>query len=335
MRMWHSHQESIMSNYSIGVDLGGTKILAGVVNTETGEVIDSSKKRTKKELGRDIVIQRIIENTEKAICKAGIPITQISSIGIGAAGQVDRTNGVLIAAPNLDCYDVQLKAILENHFNIPVYVGNDVEVATIGEMKFGSGVGYDNFVCIFVGTGIGSGIVHNGEIYQGFTGTAGEIGHIVVDSGGRSCSCGGNGCLEAYASRTAMEKKILSALKKGHKSVVTELVKEGGALRSKHIKQALDEGDDIVMNCVTEAAEYLSSGLATIINFYNPQLIILGGGLINAVDYFYDLTVRKTIAKSLPTPSANVKITKAALEDNSGIVGGALLQKIYSEKFGL
>ena len=322
-----------MSDYSIGIDLGGTKILAGVVDTDTGRVIDSAKKRTKSERGRDVVIQRIIESTEKAICKAQIPVSKISSIGIGAAGQVDRRNGILIAAPNLECYDVELKDILEDHFKIPVYVGNDVEVATLGEMKFGSGVGYTNFVCIFVGTGVGSGIVQNGEIYQGFTGTAGEIGHIIVDSGGRLCTCGGHGCLEAYASRTAIEQKILASLKKGHQSVISEIIKESSTIRSKHIKFALEEKDDIVMNCITEAAEYLSSGLATIINFYNPQLIILGGGLIEAVDFFYEMSVRKAIAKSLPTPARNVKITKASLEDFSGVIGAALLQQIYKDKF--
>ena len=114
-----------MSNYSIGVDLGGTKILAGVVNTDTGAIIDSAKKRTKKERGKDIIIQKTIESIEKSICKAQIPISQISSIGIGAAGQVDREKGILIAAPNLDCYDIELKDILENHFNIPVYIKED------------------------------------------------------------------------------------------------------------------------------------------------------------------------------------------------------------------
>jgi glucokinase len=319
-----------MKNFAIGVDLGGTKIMAGVINTQTGEVIGYAKKKTKKERGSDIIIQRIIETIEKAICIAQIPISEISSIGIGAAGQVNRESGILIAAPNLECFDVELKNILENHFNLPVYVGNDVEVATIGEMKFGSGVGFDNFVCIFVGTGVGSGIVQNGKILLGATGTAGEIGHIIVDSGGRPCQCGGNGCLEAYASRTAIEKKILGSIKKGHYSVISEYIKEDGSIRSRHIKQALDEGDEIVVNCITEASEYLSSGLATIINFLNPQLIILGGGLIEAVDYFYDISVKKAVAKALPTPSSNIKITKSALGDFSGIIGAGLLEQIYS-----
>ena len=315
-----------MDNYSIGIDLGGTKILAGIVDTDKGVVIDTAKKRTKK-LGSDFIVQRIIETVEKAICKAQIPLSQISSIGIGAAGQVDRKNGILISAPNLNCFDVELKKIIEEQFNIPTYVGNDVEVATLGEMKFGSGVGYKNFVCIFVGTGIGSGIVCEGKHLKGLTGTAGEIGHIIVDSGGRLCGCGGHGCLEAYASRTAIEKKILGAMKKGHKSIISESIKEGGVIRSKDISEAIDAGDDIVFNCITEASEYLSSGLASIINFYNPELIILGGGLMEAVDFFYESTVKKTFAKALAVPAAKTKIVKTQLKDFSGIVGAATLHQ--------
>jgi len=319
-----------MGKYSIGVDLGGTKIMAGVINTETGEVMGHAKKRTKKERGSEIIVQRIIETVEKAICIAGIPMAEIDTIGVGAAGQVDRERGVLIASPNLDCYDIELKGILESHFKIPVYVGNDVEVATLGEMKFGSGVGYDNFVCIFVGTGIGSGIVQNGKIVHGATGTAGEIGHIIVDSGGRPCACGSNGCLEAYASRSAIEQKIKAALKRGHKSLVADVIKDGGAISSSDIQEALAEGDDIVLNCITEAAEYLSSGLASVINFLNPQVIILGGGLIEAVDFFFDITAKKALAKALPTPSNEIQIKKAALGDFSGIVGAAMLKKVYN-----
>ena len=320
-----------MSNYSIGVDLGGTKILAGIVDTENGQVIDSAKKRTKK-LGSDFIVQRIIEAVEKVLCKAQIPVSQISSIGIGAAGQVDRKNGVLISAPNLNCFDVQLKKILEDHFNVKTYVGNDVEVATLGEMKFGSGVGYKNFVCIFVGTGIGSGIVCDGKILKGATGTAGEIGHIIVHSGGRLCGCGGHGCLEAYASRTAIEKKILGAMKKGHKSIIADCIKESGVIRSKDISNAIDANDEVVFDCITEASEYLSSGLASIINFYNPELIILGGGLIEAVDFFYESTVKKTSVKALAIPGANTKIVKTQLKDFSGVVGAALLYQEYSEQ---
>lgn len=314
-----------MKKYSIGIDLGGTKILAGIINTETGEVMASAKKKTQKD--SDSITDTIIQAAEKALAEAKIDISEVSSIGIGAAGQIDRENGVLISAPNLGCYNVELRKILKKHFKIPVFVGNDVEVATIGEITFGNGVGYKNLVCIFVGTGVGSGIVNNGIIYKGSSGTAGEIGHMIVHSGGRLCGCGEHGCLEAYASRTAVEKMITGALKKGQKSAISSLMDESGRLKSSHIKRALELNDDVVFYAVTQAAEYLSSGIASVINFYNPEIIILGGGLIEAVDLFYNMTITKARAKSLSVPSEKIQIVRTKLKDFSGVIGAGLLEK--------
>ena len=319
-----------MKKYSVGVDLGGTKILAGIVNTETGEIIASAKKRTRKEPESSIT-GNLLKTIKKVIQEANISPAELSSIGVGAAGQIDRENGVLIAAPNLNCYDLKIKDIVETHFNIPTFVGNDVEVATIGEITFGNGVGYKNLVCIFVGTGIGSGIVCNGELHRGVTGTAGEIGHIIVATGGRPCACGENGCLEAYASRTAIEKRITGIIKKGHPSVITELLHSNKIIKSKYISKAIELKDEVVLNVITEATEYLSSGLATVINFYNPEIIILGGGLVEAVDFFYDITIRKTKTKALAIPGGGTKIMRTGLKDYSGLVGAALLEKYYSK----
>ena len=319
-----------MEKYAIGIDLGGTKIIAGIVNIQTGEVLYSLKKKTKKEKGADVIAAKVCNAVEELISTSSISKDEIASIGIGLAGQVDRKNGILISAPNLDCFNMNFKKNLEEKFNISTFIGNDVEVATLGEFKFGAGKNKNNFVCIFVGTGVGSGIVINKKIYHGATGTAGEIGHIVVASGGRACGCGGNGCLEAYASRTAIEQRIRGAIKKGHKSVITDFVKDDGLIRSKHLKKAIELNDEVVLSCLTEAAEYLSSGIASVINFFNPELIIIGGGLIEAVDFFFDMTKNKAIEKSLPTPSECVKIEKTKLGDFSGVVGAALL-KTYRE----
>jgi len=321
-----------MEKYSIGIDLGGTKILAGLVDVQTGEVVCSTKKKTKKERGPEAIIKRITNLINELLEISGVALEDIKSIGLGIAGQVDRENGILLAAPNLDCKDVDFKSILEDKFHKPVLIGNDVEVATIGELLFGAGKNHNNFVCVFVGTGVGSGIVLDGKLYTGFSGTAGEIGHIIVDSGGRACGCGANGCLEAYASRTAIEQIIKGSIKKGRKSIITDYIKSDGVIRSKFIKMAFDEKDEVVLNCLTEAAEYLSSGLASVINFLNPEMIIMGGGLINAIDSFFDLTKRITIAKCLPTPSKNIKIEKTKLGDFSGVVGAALLDTYRNNK---
>ncbi len=316
-----------MKKYSIGIDLGGTKILAGVVEKSTGKVLFEVKNKTKKEKGNKKVGSKIIETLNELFSASDIKKDEISSIGIGLAGQVEREQGVLINAVNLECKDLHIKEILEKEFNIPVYVGNDVEVATFGELNFGAGREHKDIVCIFVGTGIGSSIVKDGKIHLGASQSAGEIGHIIVDLNGRACACGGNGCLEAYASRSAIESRILGAVKKGRKSIITELCEGKNSISSKHIKKSLDAHDEVVTQYVNEAIDYLSGGIASVINFYNPELIILGGGLIQSVDEFYLKTIKKARAKALPTPALSIEFKKAALGDYSGVVGAALLEK--------
>lgn len=316
-----------MKKYSIGIDLGGTKILIGLVEKESGKVVSHIKKKTKKEKGPENIVRKMVEGVEELLEESGKSFTEISSIGIGSAGQIDRKNGIIIGAPNLDCYNLNLKEILQNKFNIPVFVGNDVEVATIGEQKFGAGKGCADFVCVFVGTGIGSAIVKNGHIIYGATGTAGELGHIIVDLNGRPCACGAHGCLEAYASRSAIETRIEGALKKGRKSCISEYLEEGKAITSSMIRKSIEREDELVTQCVSEASEYLSGGLASVINLINPELIILGGGLIEAVDYFYKQTIKKAKSKSLPVPAEKIRFSKTILGDYSGVIGTALLDE--------
>lgn len=315
-----------MKKYSIGIDLGGTKILIALVDRNTGEVLEHVKKKTKKDKGPKNIIRKMLEGIEELIENSGKTFDEISSIGVGAAGQIDRKNGVIIAAANLDCYDLNLKKILTEKFDIPVYVGNDVEIATIGEQKFGAGKDCNDFVCVFVGTGVGSAIVKDGKIIIGATGTAGEIGHIIVDLNGRQCSCGAHGCLETYASRSAIERRIEGALKKGRKSCILDYLETGKSITSSMIQKSIEREDELVLQCVTEASEYLSGGIASIINFINPELIILGGGLIEAVDYFYQKTIKKAKAKSLPVPAEKIQFKKAMLGDYSGVIGAAFLE---------
>lgn len=316
-----------MKKYSVGIDLGGTKILIALVDKQTGEILHHVKKKTKKQKGPENIMKKMIEGIEELLEESRISVEEISSIGVGAAGQIDRKNGILIGAPNLDCFNLNIKNILEKHFNLPVYLGNDVEIAAIGEMKFGSGKGCKDFVCIFVGTGVGSCIVKNGAIIYGATGTAGEIGHIIVDLNGRQCACGAHGCLEAYASRSAIETRIEGALKKGRKSCIQDYLEPGKSITSSMIQKSIEREDELVLQCVTEASEYLSGGIASIINFINPELVILGGGLIEAVDYFYQKTIKKAKSKSLPVPAEKIKFTKAMLGDYSGVTGAAFLEE--------
>lgn len=316
--------------YALGIDLGGTKTLAAVVDITSGEVVGSARKRTRAERGQDFVSQRTIELATAAINAANLsPDDPILAIGVGAAGQVDRKDGVVVDAPNLGVHNMPLGSVLGKQFDKPVYVGNDVEVAAQGENIFGSGHGYNNFVCIFIGTGIGSGIVQNGHLYTGSTGTAGEVGHTIIEANGRICGCGGRGCLEAYASRTAITRAIMAEIHHGRPSILADdaarQLRQGETvIRSGILANAIQQKDELTIEIIEEAGDYLGRALGSILNFYNPDCIILGGGVIEAVDLLFETAVHRARTSALAAPS-KTPILRAKLGDFSGVVGAACL----------
>jgi glucokinase len=228
--------------------------------------------------------------------------------------------------------NVKLADIINDHLGIPARLFNDVEAAAAGEASFGAGQGKKDFVVVFVGTGIGGAIYRNGQPYGGATHTAGELGHMVVDVNGRLCGCGGFGHLEAYASRTAIVRSILAGMHAGRESMLRDIATQinpndpgGSGIRSKALAQAIDAGDALTHEVLLLAADYLAAGLASIINFYNPRLIILGGGLVEAVEIFFTAVCSKTRNAALQVPRQHIEIVRTALGDNSGIVGAAVL----------
>lgn len=315
------------ARYALGIDVGGTKIYAGVINTETGEVVATSRKRTHPERGVDFFTQRLLVVAQDALSAAKLPKgATIAGIGVGIAGQVDRARGILLFSPNLaqGLRNLPLADVLRKQFDVPVLIGNDVEAATYGESRFGAGRDYDDFVCVFVGTGIGSAIMQGGQIRRGATGTAGEIGHTVVQYGGRLCGCGGRGHLEAYASRSAVTRVLRAELHRGRSSKLTELLRDGSEeIRSKMIARCIEDGDSLVTETVIEAADFLGAGLGSLATFYNPQCIVLGGGLIEATPLMLERATLRAHEAALPTATRSLKITKTELGDNSGIVGAA------------
>ena len=198
-----------MTSLAIGVDFGGTKIACGVVDTKTGRLTGTAKKKTRILDDEKDVWDRLRSAIDELLADTDINIKDTLGIGIGTAGMIDRHKGILLAAPNLGVSHVPIAEPISKHYGVPCRVGNDLEVATLGELEFGAGRKCQSFVCIFVGTGIGSGIIYDGKPYLGATGTAGEIGHTIIVPDGRKCGCGSSGCLETYASRTAIAKEIL------------------------------------------------------------------------------------------------------------------------------
>ncbi len=311
--------------YAVGIDFGGTKVLAGVVEMSSGRIIGTSKKKTRNPNEQDIN-KRLTSVVDEAMAEAGIGTKDLSGIGIGAAGMVNREKGVLLNAVNLGLSELPLTEPLSQYYGVQAKLGNDVEVATLGEMRFGAGKGCDHFVCIFVGTGIGSGVVVDGKILRGASGTAGEIGHTVLYPYGRLCGCGAHGCLEAYASRSAIAKIVAHEVSRGHQSHVQDKIDHTkGILRSKAISQALESGDPLVTRAVIEAARFMGLGLASVINFFNPKKIILGGGLVEASDMYFKIACEEAHHRCLHIARKKLEIVRAGLGDHSGIVGAAML----------
>jgi glucokinase len=321
--------------FALGIDYGGTKVLAAVIDLDDGKVAGSAKKKSNPSDGPDELMGRLYEAADGAIREAKLGKKHgIVGVGVGIAGQVDTAHGVLLGAPNLSQATVNLPMakLLRERYGVPAALRNDVQIAALGEARFGAGNDVADFLCIFVGTGVGGALVRDGNLVSGASGTAGEIGHLVIHANGRLCGCGGRGHLEAYASRTAITKSILGDLKRGRPSSLLKTLPElkedepgGTALRSGVLAQAVDEGDDLVIEAIEDAGRYLGYGIASAINLLNPSRVVLGGGVIEAVGQLFQVAEWRALREALPAAVRNVKIVKAGLGDFSGVVGAAIL----------
>lgn len=323
-------------SYGLGIDFGGTKILAGVVDLGTGKVLATAKKRTKTASGAEVLLGRLCEAADDALAAAKLPKgAAVTSAGVAAAGQVDPDTGVLVDAPNLGgLSDLAIGPTLERRLEIPVRLGNDVQGAALGELRFGAGKGMERGICVFVGTGVGGALVAEGELERGPTNTAGEIGHMTIAAYGRHCGCGGRGHLEAYASRTAITRVLVEEIRRGRPSVLGALLTEEGfdegapggtAIRSGVLAKAVAEKDELVLETIHDAARYLGLGLASAINLYNPGRIIIGGGVVEAVPLLFEIAAPIARREALAIPGRAVKLVPSKLGDNAGVVGAALL----------
>jgi len=317
------------AEYVVGVDLGGTKILAGIFNSAL-ECIGTAKISTKPQRGAENVIERIDRCVRDAVDEADLSIKQVAGVGIGAPGAVDFASGTVIFAPNLEGWkDVALKKELEKHINVPVFVENDGNISALGvhvaELKGKP----RTMVGIFVGTGIGGGLIINGEPYSGFNHTAGEIGHMVIDVNGPKCGCGNKGCFEALASRSAIFQRIKSGVKAGEKTMLTEMLGDDlEDLRSGDLRKATMRGDKFVTKIIEQTAEYIGLGVSNLVNILGPEVVVLGGGVMEALADEMMTTIIKTAKEhAMPGTLKGVEISASKLADMAGITGGAVLAR--------
>ncbi len=314
----------------LGIDLGGTKILAAVVDPQ-GRIIGAAKRKTRPERGVDDVIDRIAKTALKAVDDAGLDMSAIDAVGIGAPGVADHHTGVLEFAPNLpDWTNIPLGTRLNKLLGVPVFVENDVNAGTYGEASAGTARGYSSVVGVFPGTGIGGGIVLDGKLWRGARNAAAEIGHMVVLIDGPLCGCGRRGCIEALAARTAIERDIIGEIRGGRSSVVTEMIDiEHDRITSGTLSDALDQHDPVITDIVGRAAYHLGIFTAALVNALDPECVVYGGGLIEACGDFVLPIIRETTYRYLirPVDPENLPILEAALGDDAVVIGAAMLAR--------
>jgi glucokinase len=320
-----------MSQIYAGVDLGGTSFIA-VLADRKGKVLGSSDCATVPGAKAEDTMDAISDHILLAAKDAGVKMSKVRAIGIGAPGAVDAKKGLVVRAPNLGWTNVPLSQTLRKRLGPDVVLGNDVQVAIIGEHAYGAAKGTDRAVGIWVGTGIGGGLIANGELDRGFRGAAGEIGHMLIKEDGPECGCGRKGCVEALASRTAMEREMRSLSKKAKDGGgVLAIMKERNKDRmtSSIIQRALKADDPIMKEVVSKAQHYLGLLAGNLVNMYDPEMIVIGGGVAQRLKEDFVGPIAE-IARSRflrPDPEGRIRIEHAVLGDYSGALGASALAR--------
>jgi len=317
-----------MAKYILGIDLGGTKINTAVLD-ETDKIVGSARTKTEAQLGQDAVFERIAEISQEALSGAGVSASELLGIGIGSPGPLDPDTGYVIDSANLRFRNFPLAPKLADRFHCPVFLDNDVNVGAFGEYKAGAARGASVVLGMFIGTGIGGGIILSGEIYHGFSKNAGEVGHMVIKPGGPRCGCGARGCLEALASRTSMVRDLRKYVKHGHN---TSLTKHAGRhleeVTSGALKDAYLSNDKLVRKVVDRAARYVGLALGGLVNVMGPEVIVLGGGVIEALGDHMMARIQKGIRRvAFAHTLEQLRVVKARLGDDAGVIGAAMLAK--------
>ncbi len=317
-----------MNDIYVGVDLGGTKMLAALVNG-SGTIIAKVQQPTRAELGTEDTVRRLIAMTESLI-EESCPKTEckaIQGIGIAVAGILDPSKGTVVLATNLGWENVPIGPLLKEFFQCPVKVINDANAAALGEWLAGAGVGTKDVIYVTVSTGIGGGIISDGRLMLGSTNSAAELGHISIDRNGPSCACGNRGCIEVYASGSTIARRVREDIRSGEARTSTVLEMAGGNpehLTARHVTEAAQAGNEYAKDRLAEAGSALGMGLTAIIHLVNPEMIILGGGVSQSGRLLFEPMLDSVRRHGIPGMVSRVRFVTAKLGGDAGAVGAAL-----------
>ena len=322
-------QKKMDKPLTLGVDIGGTKVNVGLVDA-TGRLLFVHKSLIHATKEPEMLIADILAGVEVCLSKTG---QEAKALGIGVAAQVDQ-KGVVRGSPNLGWRNVSLKKKLEKQLGLPVVVTNDVRAATWGEWCYGSGRGVDDLAVLFVGTGVGGGVISGGKVLSGCTNSGGELGHITIVSDGRKCRCPNKGCLEAYAGGWAIAERAQETIRTLSNEGRRLLALAGSINRvtAVTVSQAYREGDLLARLLVEETGRYLAAGVVSIVNAFNPCVMVLGGGVIEGIPELIQMVSEFTRNMALEASVEELKIVKAALGVDAGVIGAAALAQNLVDK---
>ncbi|MDR3572800.1 MAG: ROK family protein [Anaerolineaceae bacterium] len=311
----------------VGVDLGGTNLRAGVVDSDTGSVLILNSTPTLARQGHLDVVSRIAELILSTLASTGIPLERVGGIGIGVPGVLDLTHGLVKFLPNLpgNWLNVPLSSMIAEKIGRPTVLLNDVRSITYGEWKFGAGKGVDNMACYAIGTGIGGGIVINGRLFLGIEGTAGEFGHQTIDLNGPVCGCGNRGCLEAFASGPAISALGIKAVIQGLTTNIGQLAGfDLNKITPELICEAAKLGDNVAKGIYEQVGQWLGVAISNTIVSFGPKKVVISGGVAAAGDILFE-PIRQTVRQRVRVmPVEQVEILAATLGPNAGVIGSAM-----------
>ncbi len=312
------------NQWAIGIDIGGTKIEVALVNS-SGHLHDRIRVSTESQLGYEAILKRITDAIHQ-LCRHNGDIVP-SMIGIGVSGQISKSTGIVHYAPNLDWHEVKLEDDLSAMLNRQVRICNDVRAATWGEWLYGAGKNCDDLVCVFIGTGIGGGIVSGGQMLIGNNNTAGEIGHMTIDLHGPKCHCGNKGCFEALAGGWAIERDaqaFVQADGNAGKLLLALAENEIGNITAKTVSEAANKNDVLAIKIIDNLVDTLIAGTSTLVNAYGPSRLIFGGGIMEGMPQLIERIEKGVKEYALKSATKGLQVLKASLHNDSGVIGAAV-----------
>ncbi len=315
----------------VGVDLGGTNIRAGVADGN-GKILIQTSRPTEAEAGPEKVISNIVGAVKSVLHSRGS--SHIIGLGIGSPGPLNSKTGLVFSPANLPGWEsVPLRDILEDRLGLPVFLGNDANLGALGEYTFGAGKDYRNLVYMTVSTGIGGGVIDNGKLLEGATGAAGEIGHMTIEAFGPVCNCGNRGCLEALASGTGIRRRAIERVRAGEAGLLKSLAKgDPESLTAEMVDKAARRGDAAAIELLHEAGVYLGIGTTNLLHLFNPEIVIIGGGVSRSGDLIFKPLLEEVERRAMPSFREGVPIVPTGLGDDIGLLGAlALVLQNYEE----